>query len=346
MTSLGIGAIGVLAANGASTSVVMASVLAAVQRFDDLDVAGPDGEPLGGAIVPLEGFPTGTDRLGALALGALLQCVGDHGGAPAPLIVIAPAPEDLRAQPQELLGAILQADAALPIERGSSRVIQRGRQGIGDGLRIARDLLTAGRASECYVLGVDSLVTGDRLSRLIRQGAVIHDGNPDGVIPGEAAVALRFSADPRDHVLATVVGLGMSEEPGARPDADAPLTGRGLALAAGEALAEASESQRLPPLAGLVYDRSGPHRHFEELALARGRAPLAGLSGEATFMPGLSAGETGAAAGLLALATTAFFVEKRVIAGPGVCLFTSEDTWRGAAIVVAYPRRSKRRAHA
>jgi len=70
------------------------------------------------------------------------------------------------------------------------------------------------------------------------------------------------------------------------------------------------------------------------------------LAAQAGAAAGLSAGETGAAAGLLALATTAFFVEKRVIAGPGVCLFTSEDTWRGAAIVVAYPRRSKRRAHA
>ena len=344
--SLGIGAIGVLAANGASTSVVMASVLAAVQRFDDLDVAGPDGEPLGGAVVPLEGSPTGTDRLGALALGALLQCIGDHGRAPAPMIVIAPAPEDVKAKPKELLAAILRADAALPIERGSSRVIQRGRQGIGDALRIARDLLTARRASECYVLGVDSLVTGDWVTRLVRQGAVIHEGNPDGIIPGEAAVAMRFSSDPRDHVLATVIGLGMSEEPGSRPDTDAPLTGRGLALAAGEALAEASEPEHLPPLAGLVHDRSGPHRHFEELALARGRVPLAGVTGEATFMPGLSAGETGAAAGLLALATTAFFVEKRVIVGPGVCLFTTDDAWRGAAIVVASPTGSKRRARA
>lgn len=343
---LGIGAIGMLAPNGGSTSVVMASVLAGVQRFDDLDVAGPDGEPLGGAVVPLEGSPTGTDRLGALALGALLQCVGDHDGAPAPMIVIAPAPEDVRALPKELLGAILQADAALPIERSSSRVIQRGREGIGDALRIARDLLSARRASECYVLAVDSLMTGDRVSRLVMQGAIIHEGNPDGIIPGEAAVALRLSADPRDHALATVMGLGMSEEPGARPSADGPLTGRGLALATAEALAEAGERQRLPPLAGLVHDRSGPHRHFEELALARGRAPLAAVTGDATFMPGLSAGETGAAAGLLALATAAFFVDKRVITGPSVCLLTGDDSWRGAAIVVASPRPSKRRPHA
>ena len=345
--SLGIGAIGVLGPNGASTSVVMASVLTAVQMFDDLDVAGPDGEPLGGAIVPLEGSPRGVKRLGALALGALLQCASDHSGPPAPLVVIAPAPEDVKVQPKELLAAILQADAALPIERASSRVIQRGRQGIGDALRIAQELLTARRQSECYLLGVDSLVTGDRLSRLVRQGAVIHEGNPDGVIPGEAAVALRLSSDPRADTFATVIGFGASEESGARQGGDAPLTGPRACTGSGAGPRRGSASDSAcRPSPDWVHDRSGPHRHFEELALARGRVPLAGVTGEATFMPGLSAGETGAAAGLLALATTAFFVEKRVIDGPGLCLFTSDDGWRGAAIVVASPRRSKRRAHA
>jgi hypothetical protein len=51
------------------------------------------------------------------------------------------------------------------------------------------------------------------------------------------------------------------------------------------------------------------------------------------FAPSFSVGEIGAAAGPLALAMLAFFIQKKVLEGPGLCLVRSGGPARGAVVV-------------
>jgi 3-oxoacyl-[acyl-carrier-protein] synthase-1 len=260
---------------------------------------------------------------------ALTECATGAEGV-GPLIVAAPSPTDLDGDPERLLDAVM-ADAGLPIDRRASKVLPGGRAAVGDALASAYEMLRAARWPHCYVLGVDSLVMGVRLERLLDQGAVIHTDNPDGVVPGEAAVALRLSLRARGPVLATVTGFGSAELDPARGQDRGPLTGDGLALAAERALAAAR--QPAGTLASIAYDRAGPQVAMEELLLARLRPPLDALGDRPAILPSLSAGEVGAAAGLLAVATLAFFVHKRVVEGAGLCLLSDDRGWRGAAVV-------------
>ncbi len=349
MTPLAIQAMGVFASNGGSAPVVMGSVLSTVQVFGDLDLTGPDGEQLGGAVTPLARSVRGIDRLAAMALAALTECAGDDPRAVAPLLVLAPASADLGEDPRSLIDAFPLLDAALPIDRAAIQVLTGGRGEIARALLVAGQTLAAGSHDACYLLAVDSLVVGTRLRRLVDRGAVIYEGNPDGIVPGEAAVALRLSPADRGPALAHLVALGEGDEPAARAsdDGETALTGQGYTTAVRAAL-RAFESRGGGPgrdgdrdrggdtavIRALIVDRAGPQLRLEELALARQRRPLSGIANDVVFMPALSAGDTGAAAGLLGVATAAFFVDRGVIDGPVACLFTGDDDWRGAAIVV------------
>jgi 3-oxoacyl-[acyl-carrier-protein] synthase-1 len=188
-------------------------------------------------------------------------------------------------------------------------------------------------------------VTGDRPFRLVEAGRILDSETPDGFIPGEGAVALRFAA-PGGEGAAALVGLGTGSEPAAgRADilsgAERTMTGTGLHEAAARALAAAS--LRGADLHALVHDVSGPQRDFEDFLLARGRPPLDAAVTARTFAPSFSVGEIGAAAGPLALAMLAFFIQKGVVGGPGLCLFRSDGAPRGAAAVAPVPPR--RRPH-
>jgi 3-oxoacyl-[acyl-carrier-protein] synthase-1 len=341
-------ATGAFTAAGGDTASVMGACLTGFQLFEDFDLAGPDGESLGGAVTPLVPSLNDLDRLSALGFLALGECAANILGPPAPLIVIAPAAADLGGDPERLLDAMVGSDAVLQIDPKTSAIIPKGRNGIAEALRLAYRHLASGATSECYLLGVDSLVTGRRLKRLVRQGALIHEGNPDGIIPGEAAAALRLSLRPQAGALAVIAGFGSAAERAGNADRDAvgagPLTGLGFSLSSERALSEARQASTIDSLTAIVPDRAGPQNRLEELALARLRPPLATISPQSVYLPALSAGETGAASGVLGLATLAFFIHKKVIEGPGVCLFSGDDEWRGAAVVApAEPKHNRKR---
>ena len=61
------------------------------------------------------------------------------------------------------------------------------------------------------------------------------------------------------------------------------------------------------------------------------RIPLGGVT--QVLAPGDTAGETGAASSLLALAVAAFFREKGVYEGAGLCIASDESGFRSIAVV-------------
>jgi 3-oxoacyl-[acyl-carrier-protein] synthase-1 len=336
----------VIQSMGAFTSVggdvptTMAALVSEFQAFDDLPLNGPDGEPVTGASTPLPPDLVGRDRLVALGLFALQECAA---GAPTrpdvPLFVCAPDTESGADATSSLLEGVT-ADAAIGIERRQSRVFPGGRAGLIDALRTGREILASGRADAFYLLGVDSLVTGPRVRGLMDSGRILTSEQADGFVPGEGAVALRFSVS-RGNAAAVLAGLGSGREPAA-PNERVSLTGVGLHEAAQQAVAEAGIGGA--DLRGLVHDVSGAQRDFEDFLLARGRPPLDSAGLVRVFAPSFSVGEIGAAAGPLAIAMLAFFIDKGVLDGPGLCLLRSEGPTRGA-VALAPTERARRQSH-
>jgi hypothetical protein len=87
---------------------------------------------------------------------------------------------------------------------------------------------------------------------------------------------------------------------------------------------------------------SGAQRDFEDFLLARGRPPLDSATSVRVFAPSFSVGEIGAAARPLALAMLAFFIQKRVLEGPGLCLIRSRGPARGAVAIAPVESMSTR----
>jgi hypothetical protein len=83
----------------------------------------------------------------------------------------------------------------------------------------------------------------------------------------------------------------------------------------------------------LLFD-FGEKVRFDELALGWSRMRLEGAT-EAAELFGVAQwlGETGAAAGTLAMATAAFMMNRDVMRRPAMITFTSADPARGAAVL-------------
>ncbi|HEY6476559.1 MAG TPA: hypothetical protein VI456_08235, partial [Polyangia bacterium] len=323
---------------GPNAAQALGAMHAQIQLFDDTTVNGADGQPITGAATPLPAKIRGAERVAALGVVALAECAaGAAGLPPLPIVVCAPAPGDLGASENQLLDRLL-IDGGRFFDRAHSRVIARGKEGIGEAMTLVAQVLVQARLPGCYLLGADSLITPERLKKLAKEGRVVDGVESDGFIPGEAAAALLFVPREDEWTLAVVAGLGHARETVA---AGAPPTGKAIGEALDRALAEA----RVPPnrVAAIAHDLSGRYSQFEELTLAAARPPFARTASPRTVQVSITAGETGAAAGALSLAALAFFLREGVVTGSAAALFTGEDTARGAAILVREePRRDAR----
>lgn len=333
MNAVGITSVGAFTPVGLDAAMTMGSIFTGLQCFDDLAVRGGDDEPLTGAMTPLRATLPAAQRLGLLAQLALRDCVqhADSGEQPLPVLLCAPASDDLPGESSALLDIVL-ADAALAVDRPSSVVIAGGRAAMISALALVEEKLAGGDWSGCYVVATDSLVQRRRLRRLRGRREVLEPGNLDGFLPGEGAAAVRLEARPRGDVLAWWAGHARSHEEHAANE-QRPPAGRGYARAARQAMEQAG----IEPagLAAVAIDASGRHRVFEELAAARSGSPLAAASANVVVVnPALSIGDVGAAAPLLGFATLAFFMARGAIEGPTLALLRSERDDRAAAALV------------
>ena len=333
MIAPAIDAIGAFTAVGKDAPETMSSLLSVVQLFDDLATFDSNGEPITGAATPIRSRVTGVERLAALALYAIEECVASTSNTAQtfPLILAAPGPPDLSPGDANELLRRLAAESALRIDPALSRVIPRGRDAVPLALAEARKLLGSRRVSACLVAGVDSLIGSECVARLSAGRRVRDSSNPDGFTPGEAAACLILTSDRSRRPAARLAGLGLSEEPGSW-SGDPPVTGKGLSQAIASALGEAGVDAAT--LGYIAHDVSGEHAAFEELSLALGRLPPRDSEAAKTWGPATCVGEVGAAAGFVSLAMLAFYIEKSVLTRPGLASFISEGRVRGAAVVV------------
>jgi 3-oxoacyl-[acyl-carrier-protein] synthase-1 len=300
----------------------VASIYTNGQRFETLKTIGADGRPVVGAPAMIDGAVQGADRLRVLALRALQECAAGLREPPLPVLVCAPPLEGF-ARDARLLDRLLDG-TGLAVDRPASRVLAPGRGTTNDALALAGSLLLSEVWPACLLVAVDSLIAPPRLSREVAAGRVAGAQNPTGFVPGEAGAALLLSLRPEIGCAAIIAGGGHCAG-GETPSAV-------LSLAAVDALADAHVPARA--LGAICHDGPGDWAQLEELALADGRPPLSLAAHAPRFIPAVTTGEVGAAAGVLSIATLAYLLMSGVLQRPALAMFSSDGPARGTAVLV------------
>jgi len=320
---VGITAIGAVTAVGEDAPATVGSIYTEAEAFRCLSSAGR--ETLAGALTPLGAELTGTDRLAALAAYALREATaGVVSGNEIGLVVCAPA-EDFNDEPGPENSFLdrLAADAGILVEQRSRRLFAGGPAATVEALSFARQTLYSRDLPAVCVLGVDSLCTQPQLGRLLRE----RTPESEPFAPGEAAVALLLTRDLGPDALAILAGVGVSSREAA---AIHPNTAKGSASAIEEAFADAELPRA--PLSALVHDLPATQAGDEELAWLRAGAFTA-APGICVLTPASSAGVTGAASGILSMASLAFLLAQKEVLGTGACLFSATNGVRGASVL-------------
>jgi hypothetical protein len=329
-----------VAAAGAITPVggdlvdTMSALYTRVQLFEDLDLRDDDGEPLSGMKIPFSEDLSGPARLAAMAHAIVDECAAAIEPVEGKVPLLLCCPEAADEMPARLLDEVI-AQAAIPIDRNRSRVFAAGRGAVLEALGAGLALLKEPSVQTCLVGGVDSLLEEPRLEMLLGDDRLITAKNKDGFIASEAGAMLALTTRPGPDALATWLAAAAGNEEACR-GSDRPVTGAGLQDAMTRALSLAN--LRFEDLACLAHDFSGEECYFEELTLASGRLGQ-GKGSVVTEDPGISVGETGAAAGFLAIAMLAFLHSKGVHSRPSIALLSCDGPARGAVVLGPTSRR-------
>ena len=336
MNALAIQAVGALTPVGENARATVAGLYMDLRTLRDLAVKRADGQPMTGAATPIGDALVGGKRLFELASYAFHDATREvPDGAEIGLAVCAPSPDDEPDFPGEFpaLCARLASETSLNVVARASRIFPSGRGAIFEALAFAQSALRAQAAPAMCVLGVDSLVAKPRLQKLVNDGTA----GKEGFVPGEAAAALLLAEKPAVDSLAILAGFGTADEPSLGASPAGPNLGKGL----GAAIERAALDAKLPrvPIGFVVHDLPASPAACAELAWAKGCSVLSVPSELRVLSPADSVGEAGAAMGALALLALAFLADKGVVAGPGLCLLSTEGARRGAAILLPSPYR-------
>lgn len=285
--------------------------------------------PITGAKTPIADDVVGVDRLVALGVQALWDAVdAELAATNIGLLVCTPSDKDepgLAGQHDALL-ARLAAEARLVLAPQASRVFASGREAIFEALPLAMDLVIRSAVPAVCLLGVDSLVTPPRLKAFLESGAAFDLAPPP---PGEAAAVVVLTRQPKVDALALLSGVGTSTEFSA-VNAGQPNLGKGLLTAIDGALSQSQWDR--PAFSVLVHDMAGGAKDYEEFAWTKTGSMFAQSRGMETIFPCVATADAGAAMGVLALATSAFLIDKRGFGGSGLCCLSSAQK-RGAVVM-------------
>jgi len=322
-----------MTAVGEDAPATVGSICTEAEAFKRLAVAGR--EPLAGALTPIAAEVKGTDRLATLGAFALKEATqGVVPGTEIGLVVCTSA-DGITDEPdgEARFLARLASDAGVLVDKRASRVFFGGAAATVDALSFARQALSSRDLAAVCVLGVDSLSTQLRLENLLRE----RSSQSDRFVPGETAAALLLTRQLGSDSLAILAGIGASSS---GTDEKPSNLAKNSISAIERAMSDAELSRA--PIAALIHDLPATQAGDEELTWLHGGSLLA-TPGFSVLAPASSAGETGAASGILSLVTLAFLLGKAEISGPGACLFAAANVQRGAALLMSPPKRKPAR---
>ena len=228
----------------------------------------------------------------------------------------------------------LRALCDLDVPREALVVFAGGHVGIMAMLRHGAQLIRSGAVDRCIVGAVDSCFDPIALRAYATAGILKSAANPVGFFPGEAGAYFllepetAMSARAAIRISATALS---SDHPSL--STEAVPCGRGISDAVAEVVGRDTDAKAFPAL--FIADLNGT----EGRALDWGHAlvRLCSMFGEPTFdvwLPAQSFGETGAAAGALAVCMAHRAVERGYFpASAAVVTLASEDGRRGAMLL-------------
>lgn len=345
MSGLAIGAVGAITPVGEDAPASVGSIFTDVRTFDPLPIEGADGRLVTGAATPISRAVDGLDRLVMLGAFALRETTyGLAKGTEIGLVVCAPAEKDeagLVGQTASFL-ARLAAEADVATAPKASRVFSSGKNATLEALVFAQAALRSQDVPGVCLLGVDSLVTKARLTKMVRSAAA----GAEPIVPGEAAAAILLTRRQGPSSLAALANLAGAGAAEASPRGSPPSRPNpGNDIASSIAMASAEAGLPKATFTALLHDLPASQAGFEELTWLKGcpliRASRASMN---ILSPSFSVGETGAASGVLSLVTLAFLIAKGVVTDPGLCLFTLEGNCHGVAIMTPPLRRKTSKA--
>jgi len=323
---------GICCSVGNSAPAAIAAMNARLANISFTTFVDEANQPIPGASlyqVPL----TGDERLFHMARMATEECLTTLPSVPdrpLPIILLGSEGTGKRGERQaqrmdRLLAACRPESGFDPRTRG----ICAGKAGIGEALRLARDIFSAPDAPE-YVLivGVDSFLEPETFNHFIQARRILCTTNSDGFIPGEAGAAIALTARTGDGPALWIEGIGQGFEPASPESAEKPLLAQGLADALRAALSEASAPQS--EYAFQAHAVSGEQWFMKEAALVIGRVITEVAPGFDGRMICLTVGEVGAACGPLGLAWLGAEMALGTLGARGFLHFSNDDGQRTA----------------
>ena len=195
----------------------------------------------------------------------------------------------------------------------------------------ARQRLLEDGVRNVVVCAADSLISAQRLLSLSRARRLLTEDNPDGVMPGEAAVSVLLGRDHR-QALGAVHGIGTGQEPGL-PTNDVPLQGRGITDAVRRALEEAAMA--FHEMDVRISDAAGESYHFREQVLLISRSLRQNKAQFPLWLPASTLGDTGTAAGFCGIAQVVEAYRAGAFPGDKAILCAGSEDGARTALVLA-----------
>jgi 3-oxoacyl-[acyl-carrier-protein] synthase I len=327
---------GMVTGVGLTAPASCAAIRCAIDNFAETRFMDRRGEWIIGSQAPLDRPWRGLQRLVHMVVPAIRECLsqcGSVGAASIPLFLCVAE----RERPGRIQGLENDLSRAVVAELGAnfhsdSAIVPFGRIAGAVALGRARELLYHGQVPLCLIAGVDSFLIGATLTTFEGRSRLLTSQNSNGFIPGEGAAAILVGR-PQDVNGSELVCLGMGTgREAATVESDHPLRGEGLVQAFKRA--EADAGRTLGAADYRITDSNGEQYWFKEAALAVTRVLRERKEDFFIWHAADCIGETGAAAGPVALAVALAAARKGYAPGPGVlCHFGSDDGVRVALLL-------------
>ncbi|WP_147446471.1 hypothetical protein [Corallococcus sp. CA047B] len=322
-----------------------AAIRAGINRVSYAIPVPPPGEPLKAARVKAGRALRRTPRewLLNLASRALNECVVSMQPSTRPVALFVCPPEPFRKHPglegiaRQDFVSMLAARHGLKLHPGS-RVLDGGAASVFDALAVARELLAQDAIARAFIGGVDSLLNDRDIERLRRGHRLYEEGNPQGLIPGEAAAFLcvtRSGSESPYVPIAALRGSGTAHE---HQTVDGPRysVGEGLGKAVRLAIDDARISEA--EVSFVVSNHNGERYAAWETTFSHARTYRTRRERLPVMYPAASIGDVGTAAAALSVIIAGVAVAREYAPGKtALCECRSEESLRGACVVGPSP---------
>jgi 3-oxoacyl-[acyl-carrier-protein] synthase-1 len=349
-TSIAIIGLGVRCAVGLAAPAAAAAVRAGISGLGEHPIMlDKGGEPMIVAREPtLDPAVQGPERFAQLATPALKEALTPLGGnfGMQPVHTLIGTPDPRPGLPTGIEDAVRRVVASVVDSKTSHRMtfLPNGHAAGLLAMKVARDLLHAGKSRFCLAGGVDSYLTADSLEWMDEAGILKSSKNRNGFPPGEAAgfCLLTTGATAAEFglpVLGWLETLGWARE-------ESPIrtkticVGRGLS----GAIQQATAPLHLPDerVDDSICDLNGEPYRSEEFALTVLRTQMALVDFTRFVTPADCWGDIGAASGPLFANLAVAAAQRGYAKGPRTLIWASSERGdRAAAVIYAPPRRPR-----